>query len=833
MTTDAARPDPNRWKALAVLSIAYLMVVLDVSIVNVALPSIQTDLGFSPEDLQWVVSGYSLTFGGFLLLGGRAGDLLGRRRLFMIGLAGFAVFSLLCAVSQTDTMLIIARLLQGAASALLAPSVFSITLVTFQEGAERNKALGILGAIAGAGAAIGVLLGGVLTEYAGWEWVFWINVPIGIATLIVVRRYVQESRVEGLARNFDAFGAITVTASLLLLVFGLTQANQAGWGSAQTIGVIAASVVLMAIFLFIEARNRHALMPLSFFKRRTPTGANIVGFLLGIIVFSMFFLLSLYMQQVLGFSALETGVGYLAVALTAVVASGVAQALVTRMSVKPILAIGMAANLAGLIWFSQIPVDGSYLTNLFGPFLLIGVGLGFSFVPVSIAALAGVPPREAGLASGLINTQPADRRRPRGRHPHDGLDDPHRGPARERHPAARGPHRRLQHRLHGGRRVRGGGDPGDPPLPAALGPRAGGRGRDRAGADVGRAGADATRVVRAGLPPPAPGDPLRPPPVLAAPYHLPARHEDLVWGYGRRENPTWTAFEAALGELEGGEAVVLASGMAAATSVLQSLLRPGDALAIVSDGYYTIRRLIEQELVPAGVEVRSAPTADPALAGLAGGAALLWLESPSNPGLDVCDIAALAEAAHRGGGAGGGRQQRRHAARAATARAGRRPVGRLRLKGADRPRRPRPGARRGPRPRARRAPAELAAARGRRARAAGGLARPPLARHPRRPPGAPVRQRPRDRRGRSRPARARARCATRCCPGTRPMRWPRARCAAPGACSRSTSGTSRPPTASSPRSRSSTTPPASAAYRRRPSGGPAGAATTARPASCG
>jgi EmrB/QacA subfamily drug resistance transporter len=404
LTTDAPRLDPNRWKALAVLSIAYLMVVLDVSIVNVALPSIQTDLGFSPEDLQWVVSGYSLTFGGFLLLGGRAGDLLGRRRLFMIGLAGFAAFSLLCAVSQTDTMLIIARLLQGAASALLAPSVFSITLVTFQEGAERNKALGILGAIAGAGAAIGVLLGGVLTEYAGWEWVFWINVPIGLVTLFLVPRFVRESKVDGMARNFDAFGAVTVTASLLLLVFGLTQANQAGWGSAQTIGVIAASIVLMAVFLFIEARNRYALMPLHFFKRRTPTGANIVGFLLGTIVFSMFFLLSLYMQQVLGFSALETGVGYLAVALTAVLASGAAQALVTRMGVKPILAIGMAANLAGLLWFAQIPVDGSYLTNLFGPFIIIGIGLGFSFVPVSIAALAGVPPQEAGLASGLINT---------------------------------------------------------------------------------------------------------------------------------------------------------------------------------------------------------------------------------------------------------------------------------------------------------------------------------------------------------------------------------------------------------------------------------------------
>jgi EmrB/QacA subfamily drug resistance transporter len=404
MTTDAARPDPDRWKALAVLGIAYLMVVLDVSIVNVALPSIQADLDFSPEDLQWVVSGYALTFGGFLLLGGRTGDVLGRRRVFMIGLVAFAATSAMCALATSDGMLIAGRLLQGAASALLAPSVFSITLVTFLEGADRNKALGILGAIAGAGAAIGVLLGGVLTEYAGWEWVFWINVPIGIATLFFVPRFVRESRVAGMARNFDSLGAITVTASLLLLVFGLTQANQAGWTSGQTIGVLAASAVLMAVFLFIESRNSHALMPLSFFRRRTPTGANIVGFGLGTMVFSMFFLLSLYMQQVLGFSALETGVGYLAVALTAVLASGVAQALVTRAGVKPILTIGLTAILAGLIWFTQIPVDGSYFANLFGGFLLIGVGLGFSFVPVSIAALAGVPPREAGLASGLINT---------------------------------------------------------------------------------------------------------------------------------------------------------------------------------------------------------------------------------------------------------------------------------------------------------------------------------------------------------------------------------------------------------------------------------------------
>ncbi len=401
---DASRHDPQRWKALAVLGVAYLMVVLDVSIVNVALPSIQADLGFSPEDLQWVVSGYALTFGGFLLLGGRAGDLLGRRRLFMIGLVAFAATSAMCALATSDGMLVAGRLLQGAASALLAPSVFSITMVTFGEGAERNKALGILGAIAGAGAAIGVLAGGVLTEYAGWEWIFWVNVPVGLVTLVFVPRLVRESRAPEMTRSFDSVGAAAVTGSLLLLVFALTQANEAGWASLQTVGVLAGSIVLMAAFLAIEARSRQPLMPLGFFRRRTPTGANIVGLGLGTVVFSMFFLLSLYMQQVLGFSALETGVGYLAVALTAVVASVVAQALVTRAGVKPVLAFGLLSILGGLVWFTQISVDGTYAADLLGGFLLVGVGLGFSFVPVSIAALAGVPVREAGLASGLINT---------------------------------------------------------------------------------------------------------------------------------------------------------------------------------------------------------------------------------------------------------------------------------------------------------------------------------------------------------------------------------------------------------------------------------------------
>ena len=397
-------PDPRRWYALAVLGVAYLMVVLDVAIVNVALPSIQEDLDFAPENLQWVVSAYALTFGGFLLLGGRAGDVLGRKRVFTAGLIAFAAFSLLCGLSVSSGMLIAARALQGAAGAILSPSVFSITMVTFPEGAERNKALGILGGIAGSGAAIGVLLGGVLTEYAGWEWIFFVNVPIGLGAIYFVRREVRESRVEGLRRHFDAAGAALVTLSLVLLVYGLTQAPNKGWASGQTIGVLIGSAVLMIAFLFVEARSPSPLVPLNFFRKRTPTGANIVGFGLGTMVFGMFFLLSLYQQQVLGFSALKTGVGYLAVALTAVLASGVAQAAVTRIGVKPALTFGLALIGGGLLYFTQISVGGTYFGDLFIGFILVGVGLGFAFVPVSIAALSGIEPREAGLASGLINT---------------------------------------------------------------------------------------------------------------------------------------------------------------------------------------------------------------------------------------------------------------------------------------------------------------------------------------------------------------------------------------------------------------------------------------------
>jgi EmrB/QacA subfamily drug resistance transporter len=401
---DARGADPNRWKALAVLGIAYLMVVLDVAVTNVALPSIQRDLGFSIDGLQWVVSGYALTFGGFLLLGGRLGDLLGRRRVFMAGLGLFAVTSLVAGLSVSSGMLVAARVVQGAAGAILAPSVFSITSVTFAEGSERNRALGILGAIAGSGAAIGVLLGGVLTEYAGWQWIFFVNVPIGLIALFLVPAVVRESRADGLARHFDAAGAVTVTGSLMLLVFGLTRSITEGWTSPQTIGSLVASAGLMSAFLWIESHSRSPLVPLRIFRRRTIAGANLIGLGLGTAAFGMFFLLSLYMQQVLGFSAMTTGVGYLAVAVTVVVASTISQGLVTRLGVRPVLASGMTALAVGLVYLTGVSVGGSYVVDLLPAFFLIGIGLGFSFVPISIAALSGVSGAEAGLASGLINT---------------------------------------------------------------------------------------------------------------------------------------------------------------------------------------------------------------------------------------------------------------------------------------------------------------------------------------------------------------------------------------------------------------------------------------------
>jgi EmrB/QacA subfamily drug resistance transporter len=398
-------PDNDRkWLALILLCAVQFMVVLDVSIVNVALPTIQKALNFSDANLQWVVSAYTLTFGGFLMLGGRVADLLGRKRLFLGGLVLFSGASLLCGLSQSDTQLIVFRAIQGLGAAVISPAALSILTTTFREGEERNKALGIWGAIAGMGGAFGVLLGGILTDQFSWEWIFFLNVPIGLAVLLAGQRVLEESRVETLQRNFDVSGAITVTAGLTLLVYGLVATDTHSWTSGIVIGSLVASAALLLTFVVIERRATQPLLPFSIFRLRSLTGANIVGVLLGASIFSMFFLLSLYMQQVLGYSALKAGVAYLLVAGTIIVAAGVSQALVTKIGVRTVLAVGMVLLTAGLVWFSQVSVNGSYLVDLVPGFILAGIGLGFAFVPCQIAALVGVTHDEAGIASGLINT---------------------------------------------------------------------------------------------------------------------------------------------------------------------------------------------------------------------------------------------------------------------------------------------------------------------------------------------------------------------------------------------------------------------------------------------
>jgi EmrB/QacA subfamily drug resistance transporter len=396
--------ESRRWFALILLCATQFMVVLDVAIVNVALPSIQEALDFSQGNLQWIVSAYTLTFGGFLLLGGRTADLLGRRRVFMVGLVIFTLASLACGLSESEGFLIGARAVQGLGAAMISPAALSIITTTFAEGAERNKALGIWGAIAGIGGAAGVLLGGILTDSLGWEWIFFINVPVGALVLALTPMLVDESRAIGMPRRFDVAGAVTVTAGLALLVYGLVRTETVGWTAGETIGALAGALALLVAFVVIELRTTSPLMPLRIFRLRSLTGANVVGLLLGASIFGMFFFLSLYMQQVLGYSALRTGIGYLLVAIVIIIAAAVSQALVTRYAVKPILALGMVLLLAGLLWFLQVSVDGDYLYTLAPGFVLAGIGLGFAFVPVSIAALQGVLPSEAGIASGLINT---------------------------------------------------------------------------------------------------------------------------------------------------------------------------------------------------------------------------------------------------------------------------------------------------------------------------------------------------------------------------------------------------------------------------------------------
>ena len=393
----------RKWLALALLSVVQFMVVLDIAIVNVALPSIQLDLGFSQENLQWVISAYALVFGGFLLLGGRAADLLGRRRIFLVGIVVFTLASLLAGLAWSEASLIGARALQGLGAAIITPAALSILSTTFAEGSERNVALGVWGAVGGFGAAAGVLLGGILTDALSWEWIFFVNVPVGVAAFALTPVLLAESR-DARVKRFDLPGAVLVTGGLSLLVYAITQAGQEGWLAGETIASFGTAVALLAGFIVWERRHPEPLMRFGILQTRTVSGANVAGFIMGTAMFSMFLMLTLYMQQVLGYSAMKTGVAYLAVAGTAIIWSAVAAQLVTRVGVKPVLVTGMATLTAGLVYFTQVSVGGSYLGDLLPGFLLIAVGIGFSFVPISIAALAGVQDAEAGLASGLINT---------------------------------------------------------------------------------------------------------------------------------------------------------------------------------------------------------------------------------------------------------------------------------------------------------------------------------------------------------------------------------------------------------------------------------------------
>ena len=404
--TEAA-PDPRRWLTLAVVGAAFFMTILDVAIVTVAIPSIQKDLHIAESTVQWTLTAYAITFGGFLLLGGRVADLVGRRIVFVSGLILFTAASLACGLSHSAgsaDLLIAARAVQGIGAAIISPAALSIVTTTFTEGAERNKALGIWGALGGSGAAAGVLLGGILTKYLGWEWIFFVNVPVGVLVLALTRPLVPESRADLGHRSFDVPGAVSVTGGLALLVYAISKAPLVGWGTGRTIGLLVASAAILAAFVLWELRVRAPLTPFSVFRIRSLTAANVVGLMLGAVIYANFFILTLYVQQILGWSALRTGLTFLATAGTAVIWAGVAQALVTRLGPRPVMTLGLVILALSVLGYTRLPVDGHYWPDLLPIYLTFSVGMVFGFVPVSIAAFIGVPHHLAGLASGLMNT---------------------------------------------------------------------------------------------------------------------------------------------------------------------------------------------------------------------------------------------------------------------------------------------------------------------------------------------------------------------------------------------------------------------------------------------
>ena len=394
----------RRWSALALIVTAQFMVILDVAIVNVALPSIKSDLNFSQTNLQWVISAYAIMFGGALLLGGRLADLLGRRRLFISGLALFAVSSLLCGLAWSEGSLIGFRALQGLGGALLAPAALSLLMTRFAEGRERNLALGIYGAASGSGAAAGVLLGGLLTSYLSWSWIFFINVPVGVAAIVLTPLLLQESRADVAHRHFDFPGAASITAGLMLLVYAMTRATTDGWGATSTLELLAGAAGLVLAFVLIELRSPAPLLPLRIFRSRTLSAANAAMAIVGAVAFSEFFVLTLYLQDVLHYSAVMSGAAFAGFALAVVVLSNIAQVIVGRLGVRPTLTAGLLLSAVSVAWLTRLPVDGHYFWDLFPAFVLGGAGMGLTFVPVTIASLTGVERSDAGVASGLINT---------------------------------------------------------------------------------------------------------------------------------------------------------------------------------------------------------------------------------------------------------------------------------------------------------------------------------------------------------------------------------------------------------------------------------------------
>jgi EmrB/QacA subfamily drug resistance transporter len=396
--------DPRRWKALALLCGAFFMVLLDATIVLVALPSIEADLGFSEQGLQWVLSAYALTYGGLLLLGGRAADLLGRRRLFMTGVLFFTAASLLCGLAWSPAALLVSRVAQGVGAAIMTPTALSIITTTFPEGAERNKALGIWGGLGGIGAAAAWLVGGPLVDGPGWEWIFFINIPLGLAALALSPRLLSESRGGLTRRSYDATGALTITGALVLLVYAVVEAPDVGWGDARTLLLFAGSAVLLAAFALIESRHRAPLVPLRFTRSRTRVAANAVMLLVAALAVGIPFVLTLYAQQVLGYSAVEFGVGSVVLAVTVTVGAIVAQAAVLKVGFRPVAVTGMALMGAGSLLLTQVSVGGSYFGDIFFGLLVAGPGIGLAFVTATVAALAGAAEDESGLASGLSNT---------------------------------------------------------------------------------------------------------------------------------------------------------------------------------------------------------------------------------------------------------------------------------------------------------------------------------------------------------------------------------------------------------------------------------------------